>query len=109
MAEKKEKTRAEMRAAAMALPRLGDVFSEVTPENPWPWVDDFKNYDAASRKRMAKEGTALPDGSYPIANCEDAMNARRAIGRANPADRGKVRSHINSRERALGCKNGDPV
>jgi hypothetical protein len=76
-----------------------------------PWLDShdaaFKDYDAASRKRMAKEGTAMPDGSYPIANCSDWDNARRAVGRSDPGRRAAVRAHIAKRGNALGCKAAD--
>lgn len=64
----------------------------------------FKDYDAETRRRMAKAGHALPDGSFPIANCTDASNAIRSVGRAAPAKRGKVRSFIRRRVKALGCK-----
>jgi hypothetical protein len=69
----------------------------------------LRDFSGDQRKKLAKKGSALPDGSFPIMNCSDAMNARRAIGRANPADRSKVRAHIRSRERALGCNNGGGV
>lgn len=54
------------------------------------------------RDRLAKEGKALPDGSYPIRNAQDLKNAIYAFGRANPSDRAKVRRHIMKRARALG-------
>ena len=49
---------------------------------------------------MAKEGTALPDGSYPIANVEDLKNAISAYGRAK--DKEAAKKHIMKRARALG-------
>lgn len=54
------------------------------------------------RERLAKEGKALPDGSYPIRNVSDLKNAIQAYGRSNPGDRAKVRRHIEKRARALG-------
>jgi hypothetical protein len=64
---------------------------------------------AEQRRRWAKSGVALPDGSFPITKCSgegtSAENARRAIGRASEEKRGRVRSHIAKRERALGCSN----
>lgn len=63
----------------------------------------LRDVSTQERKSLAKEGKALPDGSFPIANCKDAANAIHAIGRANPSDRGKVRAHIRSRVKALGC------
>jgi hypothetical protein len=67
------------------------------------FIDGFKDYPAAKRRKMAKAGTAMPDGSYPIADCEDVSNARQAIGRSAPSRRAAVQAHINKRARTLGC------
>lgn len=66
-------------------------------------VEFFKDYPARERRRMASVGHALPDGSFPIADCEDAEDAIRAQGRAAPGKRGQVRAHIRKRVRALRC------
>jgi len=51
------------------------------------------------RSRLAEQGQAMPDGSYPIANVSDLKNAIQAFGRAkNPA---AVKKHIIRRARAL--------
>ena len=55
-----------------------------------------------ARKKLADEGKALPDGSYPIRNEGDLKNAIHAYGRSKPGDRAKVRRHIMKRARALG-------
>jgi hypothetical protein len=55
-----------------------------------------------ARQRLASEGKALPDGSYPIRNGGDLKNAIQAYGRSKPSDRAKVRRHIVKRARALG-------
>jgi hypothetical protein len=55
-----------------------------------------------ARKRLAKEGKALPDGSYPIRNAGDLRNAIQSYGRSKPGDRAKVRRHVIKRARALG-------
>lgn len=55
-----------------------------------------------ARKRLASEGKALPDGSYPIRNSGDLKNAIQSYGRSRPGDRAKVRRHIVKRARALG-------
>lgn len=61
----------------------------------------FRDVPTDERKKRAEDGTALPDGSFPIANCSDLRNAIQAIGRAkNP---GKARAHIRKRKNALGC------
>ena len=49
------------------------------------------------RMRLAKEGKALRDGSYPIRNPQDLKNAIRAYGRSKPGSRGKVKRHIMKR------------
>jgi hypothetical protein len=65
-----------------------------------------RNFTAAQRKKMAEEGKAMPDGSYPIANRTDLMNAIRSWGRggADP----KVKAHIKRRARALGASDMIP-
>jgi hypothetical protein len=60
----------------------------------------FREYDTEARKRMAKAGTAMPDGSFPIADEEDLRNAIQAIGRAKDPE--AARAHIKKPARALG-------
>ena len=62
---------------------------------------DFKDYSPEQRKKMAKDGSAMPDGSFPIADCEDLKNAIQSIGRAS--DEGAAKAHIKKRKKALGC------
>ena len=62
---------------------------------------EFGYISRDEREGLAKEGKALPDGSYPIRNVEDLKNAIQAYGRANEADRAKVRKHIAKRANAL--------
>jgi hypothetical protein len=59
------------------------------------------DYNAQQRKAMAAKGQALKDGSFPIANCEDASNAIQSIGRAS--NTATARAHIKKRVAALGC------
>lgn len=61
----------------------------------------YRDVSAEERKRLAEKGAAMPDGSYPIANCEDLRNAIQAIGRASDPD--AVKRHIRKRKSALGC------
>lgn len=70
-------------------------------------IVEFADISAEARERLAKEGKALPDGSYPIRNVEDLKNAIRAYGRSRPGDRAKVRRHIMKRARQL--KQGDLI
>lgn len=57
-------------------------------------------YGAAGRRKLAKEGKALPGGEFPIADKSDLKNAIQNIGRAsNPS---VAKKHIIKRARALG-------
>jgi hypothetical protein len=58
-----------------------------------------REFSTANRERMAEAGTAMPDGSFPIANRADLMNAIRSVGRAKNYDAAK--KHIINRARAL--------
>jgi ATP-dependent Clp endopeptidase proteolytic subunit ClpP len=58
-------------------------------------------YNADDRKRMAGNGQAMDDGSYPIADAEDLSNAIHAVGRGG-ADHDSIRAHIIKRAAALG-------
>ena len=64
---------------------------------------EMKDYPSRTRRRMARVGHALPDGSFPIADCADAEDAIRSQGRAKPEKRARVRAHIRKRVRALRC------
>lgn len=58
------------------------------------------------RDAMAKEGNALPDGSFPIGNREDLQNAIMAFGRAK--DKEAAKRHIMKRARDLGAESMIP-
>lgn len=67
--------------------------------------------DTATRKRLVKSGKAMPDsgtgsgGRFPIRNASDLRKAIKAVGRARPEDRDKVRAFIKRRAAALGLSN----
>lgn len=63
-------------------------------------------YSEADRKKMAKSGEAMPDGSYPIANLVDLHNAIHAVGRGS-ANHDAIRRHIMARAKALNA--GDVI
>lgn len=63
-------------------------------------IMEKRDYSAATRERMAREGTAMRDGSFPIANETDLRNAIQSVGRASNYD--AARRHIIRRARALG-------
>jgi hypothetical protein len=62
-----------------------------------------KDYSPEKRAEYAKKGWALPDGSYPIADREDLMDAIQSFGRAPEAKRGQVKAYIRRRARQLGA------
>ena len=59
-------------------------------------------YTQDQRDSMAEEGTAMPDGSYPIADEADLRNAIQAFGRAS--DKEATKAHIIKRAKALGLE-----
>jgi len=59
------------------------------------------------RNAMAKEGNALPDGSYPIASKGDLQNAISAYGRAK--DKEAAKRHIMKRAKELGAESMIPA
>lgn len=63
--------------------------------------EEFKDYSPEQRERMAKNGEAMPDGSFPIADCADLENAIQAFGRAK--DKEAAKRHIKKRAKALDC------
>jgi hypothetical protein len=63
------------------------------------YKSEKRDYSTASRERMAESGNAMPDGSFPIANRTDLMNAIRSIGRAK--DYEKTKAHIVRRAKEL--------
>jgi hypothetical protein len=74
---------------------MGFAYREAEGE----WARDFST---DQRKKLAGQGAARPDGSYPIVTPEDLGNAIKAFGRSNPGDRAAVKAHIVKRARALG-------
>src|SRR5579859_2030712 len=59
-----------------------------------------REVSSKERDKLADEGKAMPDGSYPIANAKDLSNAVQAYGRAK--NKAKVKAHIKQRAKALG-------
>jgi len=57
--------------------------------------------DRKARMKLAEEGKALKDGSFPIRNVGDLKNAIHAYGRSKPGKRGMVRRHIMKMARKL--------
>jgi hypothetical protein len=67
--------------------------------------------DTATRKKLVKQGKAMPDsgtgsgGRFPIRNAADLKKAIKAIGRVRPGDRAKAIAFIKRRAAALGLSN----
>lgn len=59
-----------------------------------------REFSGSRREELAKEGAAMPDGSFPIVNETDLKNAIQAIGRAKNPDLAKA--HIMKRAAQLG-------
>ena len=71
-----------------------------------PTSEAGKSYTDAARQHLAKEGKALPDGSYPIVNVSDLKNAIQAVGRAKNVSAAKA--HIIKRAKALDATDALP-
>lgn len=65
-----------------------------------PPTETKRDVPTATRRRMAAKGTAMEDGSFPIANETDLKNAIRSVGRAK--DQEAAKTHIKSRAKQLG-------
>ena len=61
--------------------------------------DNFGYISREKRQKLAKEGKALPDGSYPITNLDSLKDSIQAYGRAKPGNRAAVRRHISKMAR----------
>jgi phage I-like protein len=62
---------------------------------------DLRDFNTGERKRAAEEGSALPDGSFPIKDRADISNAIHDYGRAQ--DKAAAQKHIIARAKALNC------
>lgn len=106
---------AQMDLLAKRKSELAARVAQAKEDNGWDYMiqmlddteEDEGTEESASyiprriRQRLAQEGKALPDGSYPIRNIQDLKNAIRAFGRAKPGAKGIVRKHIIKRARGL--------
>lgn len=59
-----------------------------------------RRFSEPEREKLAKEGKALSDGSFPIVTARDLKNAIKAHGRADDPD--KAKAHIKKRAKELG-------
>jgi hypothetical protein len=64
------------------------------------WAINKRDFTTERRRRLARTGAAMEDGSFPIETVQDLKNAIQAIGRAQ--NRSTALAHIKRRARALG-------
>jgi len=87
----------------------GDTDHDYVPANYITrTIRNADKYNADDRKRMAANGQALPDGSYPIADEDDLHNAIHAVGRGSNNSHDTIRRHIIKRAKALGLSSAIP-
>lgn len=91
-----------------ALEEDGEAVKDLAPDvdelaQVFTWVFKRK-ISAAERKRLASEGHALPDGSYPIETTEDLHNAA-ILARSGHGDVAAAKRLIAKRAKELGVVN----
>lgn len=59
-----------------------------------------RDFSTEERRRLARNGAAMDDGSFPIISVADLRNAIQSLGRAK--NRSSALAHIKRRARALG-------
>ncbi len=85
----------------------GDELNEgAEPDNDYDDGLSKAEFSADERKRLASQGQAQSDGSYPIRNKGDLDNAVTAFGRSK--NKGKTKAWIISRAKALGATSALP-
>lgn len=96
-----ELTEEQLTAAAQALEDCGCAETEQGEAviAAARWFESYRTISQEERDRLAEEGKALPDGSFPIASVDDLRNAIQAIGRASDPEAAKA--HIKKRAREL--------
>jgi hypothetical protein len=70
-------------------------------------VVEKRAFAVAEREKDAKNGVAMPDGSYPIKSAKAVENAVRDYYRSG--ERPKVKAHIIARARAIGAEGSLPA
>lgn len=62
-----------------------------------------REFSEEERMRLAREGEALPDGSYPMPDCDAVRRAIDSYGRAPDSHRAALRRLIRRRNDELSC------
>lgn len=66
-----------------------------------------REFSEGERHEAAAEGHSLPDGSFPITDCDSLRRAIRSYGRAPDDHRAALRRLIVRRKAELGCPEVD--
>ena len=66
-----------------------------------------RTFSEPERHELAAEGDSLPDGSYPIPDCDALRRAIQSYGRAPDEHRAALRRLIVKRKAELGCDDVD--
>jgi hypothetical protein len=108
LAAKAEAARQRVKGTSLSSPSTEDsdalvaAAKELSDRVRLAEYESFGYISMKDRKKLAKEGKALPDGSYPISNESDLRNAIQGYGRSRPSRRAAVRRHIMKRARSMG-------
>jgi hypothetical protein len=90
---------------AMAAAAQARVYLALDPDG---YLQEFKAFPQERRDKLAAEGKALKDGSFPIENGADLRRAIQAYGRTTKDKQASVRRHIVKRARALSKEDSIP-
>lgn len=60
-------------------------------------------FSEEQRAGLARRGQALPDGSFPVPDCDAVRRAHQSYGRAPESHRAELREMVNRRNKELGC------
>ena len=107
-ADEVEKTAVEIEPKDEAKPEVEKTSIEVDEKQEEKDKEEVekRDFSAEERKKLAEEGKAMPDGSFPIENKEDLKNAIRLAGQAK--DKEKAQAFIRRRAKALGAEDMIP-
>ena len=62
-----------------------------------------REFSEDQRQQLAARGDALPDGSYPMPDCDAVERARQSYGWAPGSHRAALARKINQRNEELHC------
>ena len=101
--EKKKDTKAIKKDLEKAVAGIGEESAEVAAA-----AETYEaEFTESQRKKLAKKGFALPDGSFPIRNRNDLENAIKSWGLAK--NKAKAKKFIKKRAKQLDAMNELPA